>query len=215
EHKHMITRGATITPKQALVHYYDLKKNWRKVKPHIANPEVQEILVRDFDKFTWGKWRKEFKPGHVPTQFDNSDWRIMRRRPQPEFWNYATSGAAHWLVNFSLRLAQLAEPDHEWRIITSQKWWTVWDGQHVLFEFTLQALGVPATECFELAYKEELKPGEFVKVYFGEHYWMQHERDGVRYFAAAIEALEAIVTNAEQQELLATIKSSLATITQA
>jgi hypothetical protein len=33
--------------------YYDLKKNWRKVKRHIGHPEVQELLVRDFNKYTW------------------------------------------------------------------------------------------------------------------------------------------------------------------
>jgi hypothetical protein len=172
-------------------------------------------MVRDFNKFTWGSWRKEFKPGHVPTEFENCDWRWMRPRPQPEFWNYTKCEAGHWLVNFSLRLAQLVEPDREWRIINSQKWWTVWDGKHVLFEFTKQAMGVPAMECFELAYKEELKPGEFVKVYFAEHYWMQHERDAVRYLAAAIEALEKVTIRAEEQELLATIKSSHVAITQA
>jgi hypothetical protein len=76
-------------------------------------------------------------------------------------------------------------------------------------------MGVPAMECFELAHKEELKPGEFVKVYFAEHYWMQHERDAVRYLAAMIEALETVTIRAEEQEPLATIKSSFATITQA
>ena len=63
-------------------------------------------------------------------------------------------------------------------------------------------MGVPAMECFELAHKEELKPGEFVKVYFAEHYWMQHERDAVRYLAAMIEALETVTIRAEEQEPL-------------
>ena len=36
--------------------------------------------------------------------------------------------ACHWLVNFALELAQLVEPDRKWRIITSDKHSTVWDG---------------------------------------------------------------------------------------
>ena len=30
--------------------YYDLKKNWRKVKRHIGHPDVEAILVRDFNR---------------------------------------------------------------------------------------------------------------------------------------------------------------------
>jgi hypothetical protein len=53
--------------------YYDLKRNWRKVKRHIEPHEVQALLVRDFNKFTWGQWRKPFKPGMLPTQFESCD----------------------------------------------------------------------------------------------------------------------------------------------
>jgi hypothetical protein len=205
----MITRGyAVATVEAPTVEYYDLKKNWQKVKPHIANPEVQEIMVRDFNKFTWGKWRKEFKPGHVPTEFENSDWRWMRPRPQPEFWNYTKSAASLWLVNFSLRLAQLVEPDREWRIITSHFHSTVWDGKHVLFDFEYQAMRIPAKQCFATAHIKELKPGEFLQVYFAEHYWKGHARTGVGSLAASIVPLEALATSAEEQELIATIKAN-------
>jgi hypothetical protein len=204
----MITHGSTITPEErALVQYYDLKKNWRKVRPHIANPEVEKIFVRDINRFTY-RWRDEFKPQYLPFKW----WSHGR---QPEFWNYTKHAACHWLVNFSLRLAQLVEPDHEWRIITSPQHSTVWDGKHVLFEFNFQAMAVPATECFELAYKNELKPGDFLKIHCAEYYWMEIARDGVASLVAAIEPLETVTISAEEQELLATIKAGLATVTQA
>jgi hypothetical protein len=44
------------------IHYYDLQKNWRWVKRHISDPEVQTVLARDFNKYTWGRWRQRF-PG--------------------------------------------------------------------------------------------------------------------------------------------------------
>jgi hypothetical protein len=46
--------------------YYDLKKNWRKVKRHIDHPEVQKILVRDFNRFTWGRWLRVGVIGPFP-----------------------------------------------------------------------------------------------------------------------------------------------------
>ena len=36
--------------------YYDLKKNWRKVRRHIDDPAVQAVLVSDMNKFTFGRW---------------------------------------------------------------------------------------------------------------------------------------------------------------
>jgi hypothetical protein len=42
--------------------------------------------------------------------------------------------ACHWLVNFALRLAILAEPARPWQIVSSQAHSTVWDGQSTLFD---------------------------------------------------------------------------------
>jgi len=85
--------------------YYDLKKNWRKVKRHIGHPDVEAILVRDFNRYTWGRWRKKFQPGMVPHEFEYCDWCCGHRGPMPKFWQYTKHSACHWLVNFSLRLA--------------------------------------------------------------------------------------------------------------
>ena len=150
--------------------YYDLKCNWRKVKRHIEHPEVQALLVRDFNRFTWGRWRQKFEPGMLPTQFESCDWQFEHRGKPPAFWSYTKHSACHWLTNFSLRLAQLVEPNRQWRIITSQKHSTVWDGGSFLFDFNFQAMGISPKECFELAYEKELKPDELLQVHMAQHW---------------------------------------------
>ena len=152
--------------------YYDLQANWRKVKKHIDSAEVQKILATDFNKFTYGRWRQKFKTGDLPTNFESCDWRCNtgRRGRQPAFWDYTKHSACHWLVNFNLRLAQLVEPDRNWRILTSDLHSTTWDGKHLLFDFNFSALGIKPKECFMLANKEELAVGEYLETHFVLHY---------------------------------------------
>src|ERR1700752_3272445 len=134
--------------------YYDLQRHWtRKIVPHLNDESLNRILVRDFNKFTFGRWEKPFLPGNFPEDFESWDWRWShgRRGPCPRFWAYVKHSACHWIANFALQLAQLAEPGEKWRIVTSQKHSTVWDGQKTLFDFNLLALGVPVDEAWELA----------------------------------------------------------------
>jgi hypothetical protein len=152
------------------VKYYDLRKNWRKVKRHIGHPDVQRVLVRDFNRYTYGRWREKFKPGMVPTEFESCDWQLKHRGRRPAFWQFTKHRACHWLCNFSLRLAQRVEPKKEWRIITSEEHSTVWDGEGLLFDFNFQAMGYSPKECFSRANQKELKPGELLKVYMAEHW---------------------------------------------
>jgi hypothetical protein len=64
--------------------YYDLKRNWRKVKIHIEHPEVQALLVRDFDRYTWGRWRQKFEPGMHSSNLATGSSSIGEdRRPPP------------------------------------------------------------------------------------------------------------------------------------
>lgn len=150
--------------------YYDLKKKWRKVKPHLGDKRLNDILVRDFNKYTVGRWGKEFASGQYPTEFESCDWQSSHRGRKPAFWKYTKHAACHWLVNFTLRLAMLAEPDQEWRIITSQKHSTVSNGYDTLFDFNFQALGIEPNECFRLANVKELNPGKYMRVYFAAYY---------------------------------------------
>jgi hypothetical protein len=100
--------------------YYDAQKHWRKVKQHIDHPDVQRILVSDFNKYTFGRWKRVFKPGQSLAEFDAMDWRHSRKGPQPAFWRYVAWGVCHWLVNFNLKLAQRVEPRRKWRILHSR-----------------------------------------------------------------------------------------------
>ncbi len=54
-------------------------------------------------------------------------------------------------MNFNLRLAELVEPSRPWRIVTTQKHSTVWDGAETLFDINFLALGVDPDEAWKLA----------------------------------------------------------------
>ena len=49
-------------------------------------------------------------------------------------------------------------------------------GNATLFDFNFQAFGIDPDECFDLAFDEELKPGNFVGVDFAEHYTVARRR---------------------------------------
>src|SRR5438270_729454 len=114
--------------------YYDVPGNWTKrIVPHLGDRRLNEVLVRDFNKYTYGRYRKPFTRGMYPCEFDHSPWLSGHRGTRPRYWLYVAYRACHWLVNFNLRLATLAEPDRRWRIITSPDHSTVWDGNWTLF----------------------------------------------------------------------------------
>jgi hypothetical protein len=158
------------------IRYYDLQRHWTKrIMPHLADKKLGDILVKDFNKFTYGRWRKEFHSGDLPRKFESCDWGWDHRGPEPRFWAYVKHAACHWLVNFNLRLATLAEPTRRWRILTSDDHSTVWDGRRTLFEFNYLAFGVSPKECFELANETELPIGKRLRVYYAEHYTVERE----------------------------------------
>jgi hypothetical protein len=142
--------------------YYPLQRNWtRKIIPHLADKELNAVLFRDFSLYSHGR---RFLPGTLPGQIDDGEWRCGHRGPQPRYWQYVSHGACHWIVNFALRLARLAEPNYPWRIVTSTKHSTVWDGEKTLFEFNFQAFGIPPARAWEILLSGRhltmLKPGE-------------------------------------------------------
>lgn len=150
--------------------YYPFSKKWKKLKPLIESDLVQTIMVEDFNKFTYGRWRKKFQKGMKPLDFESCDWYMDRKGRKPQFWNYVKHSACHWVVNFQLELAQLAEPKKKWRIITSQDHSVVWDGEETLFDMNFCALGVSPEESFTTANKKQLPIGQKLKVYLAQHY---------------------------------------------
>jgi hypothetical protein len=150
--------------------YYDVQRHWTgRIAPHLGDRELNEILVRDFNKYTYGRCRTRFKPGQYPRDFETCLWDYDHRGRQPRFWQYVRHAACHWLVNFNLRLAQLVAPRRTWRIVTSQRHSTVWDGCHTLFDFNFLAFGIPPAEAFALADEKRLAPGEYLKVYMASN----------------------------------------------
>lgn len=153
--------------------YYPIAKRWsRKIKPHLTDAEAQRLLVRDFNKFTFGRWGKPFLPGMTPHEFESCDWWIDHRGRMPEYWNYVKHSACHWLVNFNRRLATLAEPKREWCIVSSQDHSTVWDGHDTLFDMNFTALQVDPDEAWTLATTNGriLPPGNNLICYLADHY---------------------------------------------
>jgi hypothetical protein len=49
------------------------EKNWPKVKRHLGDTRLHDILVNNFNKFTYGRWRKLFTHGQVPFEFEGYD----------------------------------------------------------------------------------------------------------------------------------------------
>src|SRR5262245_22211549 len=102
--------------------YYKLQQYWtRRIIPHQSDKKLNDILRRDFHKFTYGRWNKPFTHGQFPCEFESSDWYLNHRGPEPRYWRYVKHTACHWLTNFSLRLAQLVAPGRPWQILTSDR----------------------------------------------------------------------------------------------
>lgn len=135
------------------VEYYPIQRRWRRIRPHLEDLGLQRILVRDMRKVS-----PHFRPGMKPAELDGCDWRFfdgegnLRRGRAPAYWDYALHASCHWVVNFCLRLAP-------WRIVTSQKHSTCWDGAKTLFDINFLALGVDPDEAWRLANGRELKVG--------------------------------------------------------
>jgi hypothetical protein len=91
--------GSEVTTISKGMKYYDLKKNCRRVKPHLTNKELNDILVRDFNKFTFGRWNQKFTHGDFPSEFESCDWDIGHRGRRPAFWQYVKHAACHWLAS--------------------------------------------------------------------------------------------------------------------
>lgn len=146
--------------------YYDPVKHWPKIRPHLANPVVQKVLIENFNKYTTSHLNRAFTAGMYPQEFDGYDW-----TPDdidwvaPEYTNYVCHSACHFLVNHGYELARHVEPNRPWRIVTSVAHSTVWDGRNTLFDFNFLTFGIPAWKALAMAMSGRmLKPGQHLKV---------------------------------------------------
>lgn len=149
--------------------YYDVSKNWtKKISPHIA--DVYDILINDFNEFLIDNAKDrnlpypiKFTLGEHPFDYESVGWYLHRKGPLPRYYGFTRHGACHYLVNTNLKLITLAEPSKTWKIITSTKHSTVWDGDQTLFDINYFAYEVSPEECFKTANKRHLKPGQYLR----------------------------------------------------
>ena len=146
--------------------------------PHLGDEKLNKILVRDFNRYTYGRWRQPFKSGDLPHNFESCFWEPLHYSNWPRFWDYVKHSACHWLVNFNLRLVTLAEPKRRWRILTSDLHSTVWDGRNTLFDLNFLALGVSPEECWDLATSMEhgameMPIGKEIRTYLTTYYKLE------------------------------------------
>jgi len=150
--------------------YYPIVKNWHKIRKHLNNKELNNILNKDFNKFTYRRRKQKFpsQRGRYPGDFESCDWDIGRRLP--EVAKYVKHSACHWLVNFNLKMAQLVKPNKNWRIVTSQEHLTVWGGQNTLFDFNFLIMEISPNESFRIANKDniQLEIRKLMKVYIAD-----------------------------------------------
>jgi len=162
-------RTPNINPNRVV--FVDIQRDWKKLKPIFQSGEATDIWLRNFADYAdmrhpGGKWNliKEY-----PMDYDSCDWRFNRRRgPNPHFWNYACHAACHWVADLGLFVAMEAYPFAGWRIITSGKHSTVWNGDAkypTLFDINFSAIGVTPKEAWELATTKGnvLEIGEFLR----------------------------------------------------
>jgi hypothetical protein len=154
--------------------YYDVQRHWTKrIMPHLSDPVVQVVLVNEMNAFLKARTEDtgfdqgKFHSGDVPHDHESCYWWLDHRGPMPRFWRYVRHSACHWLVTFNLLLAERAAPKQPWRIVTSDRHSTVWNGDDLLFDMNFLALGVDPDEAFHLAHEggEVWKPGQ----------WMLHD----------------------------------------
>lgn len=140
--------------------YYNFQKNWRRIKHQLNSPEVQYVLFHDLNLCP--KVGGKFRMGDLPKNYETAFWLNNRRGRPPAYLDYVLHGSCHWLVNFNMKLATLVEPNQAWRILTSDKHSTVWDGKNTLFDMNYCGLRVAPAEAYRLANQEALKVGKFM-----------------------------------------------------
>jgi hypothetical protein len=60
---------------EQVMQFYDAIKNWRRIKPHLADAEFNRILVEDFNKYTYGRCSTVASDKRSITGRDRLTWR--------------------------------------------------------------------------------------------------------------------------------------------
>ncbi len=155
--------------------YFDIKARWRSLKPVFESDTARSIwepCLLEYAHQRAENYGYTFRPREddaTPSHYDSCDWRCDHKGRMPAYWDYACHSACHWVADLALFVAQSKLPSEDWRIVTSQKHSTVWNGDcenPLLFDINFSAIGVDASEALKLAAKgRELKVGKYLKPY--------------------------------------------------
>jgi hypothetical protein len=162
--------------------FFDCVERWSEIEPHLGDAEFNRILNHDFNRMTWGRWRKPFpsKERPYPASWEGYNGHVGRYLgPEGEYRKFVLDLCCHWLVNANLRLAQLILPTREWRIIYSRQNHCVYDGHDTLFDLEGLALYGDAWLAYEFAVGlsgRQLAPGQYLPVKWAEHFQIDEER---------------------------------------
>ena len=146
------------------IHYYDIQKNWRKLKPWFDEGYIIETAHKEMEDYSEGKaetYGFPYRPKKLTkdwkvSDYDGCDWRFSdpglgRPGRKPKYWDWVCHGACHWVNNVGMLVASFALPKYDWRIVQSDLHTTVWDGKDTLFDLNFLALGVSPEDAWELA----------------------------------------------------------------
>ena len=139
--------------------YFPIMKHWGKLRPIYHSREAYKVWWPNMVEYLTQKAQKYgfdpcFDDKKTPSDFEACDWRCGRRGRHPEYWLFVCYYACHWLVDLHLFAAIRAVPTTQWRIVSSRKHSTVWDGDTenpLLFDLNFLALGVPPQEALMMA----------------------------------------------------------------
>lgn len=109
--------------------YFDFKKNWHLVKPHLKNPELVKVLNDAMNDFlsqypTSINWLRMVYPN--ATKFDYNEghkpWMLCQRArwegqslPSGNGYRaYQAKGMCHWIARWTTKLGEIMFPQYKW-----------------------------------------------------------------------------------------------------
>lgn len=123
--------------------FYNVQKNWSKIKPIIETEECKNIWYHDLeissltkaDQFGFDYHQRDYDEVEYPMDYDSCDWRYdSGRGRKPNYYKYVVHGRCHWVVNMNLYTAMKLIPHKEWRIVSGDIHSTVWNGEDMVFD---------------------------------------------------------------------------------
>ena len=157
--------------------YYDIQKNWRKLKPLYEQDSVlflsycemeahAEARLTDFNKeneadgiaHRYSYEPKTFTKDLRPWDYESCDWMCYYDKPgrKPGYFQWVRHSACHWIVNANYLVITELEPNHPWQIVESDFHSTCVDvSRGLMFDTNFLALGISAEECYQKTCKHK------------------------------------------------------------